>query len=880
MSKITALGRAFALIPYIWKLRVKTPIRFIRNYFSIKRSTLFDAEFYAAEYPDPRGNGLDLLAHYTAVGGIEDRNPNPLFNSVYYRQKYAEDVSVKVHPLVHYIRTGVYKGYKPHPLFDTAYYRKEYPDIAEAGINPLAHFLYYGGQEGRNPHPLFDSRYYLLQAPECKKAGVNPLVHFLENKAGSLLKPHPLFFPGYYTETYPDVAESKLNPLVHFVEHGWKEYRNPNPLFNTRYYLENSPEAAESGTNPLVHYISIGAAQKRDPHPLFSAEYYTEIYPDVMERDINPLSHFLENGITEGRVPINFYGQWLASNKLTSKQHKNMDYTPCISVLIPVYNTEEQFLRRCIESVIDQVYPNWELCIADDASTLPHVRELLTGYTKKDPRIRVVFREKNGHISAASNDALQIADGEYIALLDHDDELPVHALYENVLLLNEHPDADMVYSDEDKITESGIRHMPFFKPDWSPDTLLSQMYTGHLGVYRTELIRQIGGFRIGFEGSQDYDLALRVSEQTEKIYHIPKILYHWRTVPGSTAKTSESKQYAYNAAKKALQESLNRRGERGVAEFIPGFRGQYRVRYPIQEKPKISIIIPTKDNSAVVEKCLFSIFTRTVYPSFEVVIIDNGSTEQGMSDLVIRWSASEGNRFKAVFSAAAFNFSRLINEGVHHASGEILMFLNDDTEVISPEWLGDMAGYARRETIGAVGPVLLYPDNTIQHAGVILGIGGVAGHSHKYEPGDSPGYFGRLKISANYAAVTGACMMVMKERYLEVGGFDEELAVAYNDVDFCLRLMQQGYNNVVLSDVRLYHIESQSRGKDTETDEKWERLKHDTTIMRERWSDYIANDPFYNPNLTKKSEDFSLSIMDSYRPVRKEILKERLTEQK
>jgi len=534
-----------------------------------------------------------------------------------------------------------------------------------------------------------------------------------------------------------------------------------------------------------------------------------------------------------------------------------MAYKPVFSVIVPVYNTDERWLRRCLDSVLAQLYPYWELCIADDHSQDPHVRLVLDEYLAKDNRVRVVFRQGNGHISASSNSALALAEGEFVALLDHDDELSIDALYENAILLNAHPDADMIYSDEDKITEENLRHMPFFKPDWSPDTFLSQMYSGHLGVYRTALIREISGFRVGFEGSQDYDLVLRLTEQTSRIHHIPKILYHWRTAEGSTARVAEAKNYAYLAAKKAIQEALDRRGEGGWVEFVPDHWGQYRVHYPLLGKPLISIIIPTRDNAHYLEKCLASIFEKTTYESFEVVILDNGSARTETRALFERLQCLSGDRVRIVRLDIPFNYSRLNNEGVRWAKGELVCLLNDDTEVITADWLEELAGQARRKSIGAAGAFLLYPNATVQHAGVLLGVGGLANHSHRHWPANGAGYFGRLLLTANYAAITSACLMVQKERYLDAGGLDEELALAYNNVDFCLRLLNRGYKNVVLSHVRLFHNESRSRGPDTLLDQQ-SRYAKEAGILMERWGELISNDPYYSPHLTRNAGDFSL----------------------
>jgi glycosyltransferase involved in cell wall biosynthesis len=429
------------------------------------------------------------------------------------------------------------------------------------------------------------------------------------------------------------------------------------------------------------------------------------------------------------------YELWKRRHRLTagdrdriSKEIERLHCRPLISILLPVYNTDEIWLRKCLDSVLDQLYSHWELCIADDASTKPHVRHVLEEYASRDPRIRVVFRKENGHISACSNSALSLATGEYIALLDHDDELSVDALYENAVLLNRYPDADMIYSDEDKIDTQGRRHSPFFKPDWSPDTFLSHMYTCHLGVYRTGLIRKVGGFRVGFEGSQDYDLVLRFTEHTTKIHHIPKVLYHWRTIKGSTALTHDSKSYAYVSGLNAIREALKRRGEGGFVEHVEGYPGQYLVHYPVRDNPKITILIPTRDNAVCLDRCLQSLFSKTTYRNFEVILIDNGSVQSETRDLFARWQKQESDQLRILHLDIPFNFSCLNNEGARHAEGDLIVLLNDDTEIITPAWLEEMAGQAERPSIGAVGAFLLFPDDKIQHAGLILGIVFVSGY--------------------------------------------------------------------------------------------------------------------------------------------------------
>lgn len=534
-------------------------------------------------------------------------------------------------------------------------------------------------------------------------------------------------------------------------------------------------------------------------------------------------------------------------------------YKPTISIIMPVYNTPQHFLREAIESVLSQVYPYWELCIADDASNKSYVRTVLEEYLSKDSRIKVAFRTENGHISRASNSAIEIATGEFIALLDHDDLLTPDALYEVALVLNRYPEADMIYSDEDKIDDQNQLKEPFFKPDWCPDSFLSRMYTCHLGTYRRSLINEIGGFRAGYEGSQDYDLVLRFTEKTKNIFHIPKILYHWRIHSASTASSLDSKTYAVDAAKKALSDAISRRGEPGVVVPAPCPAGYHIVRYHIDTYDLVSIIIPTKNLGYIVDKCLTSIFEKTTYPNYEVILIDNGSTEQTTLDVIRKWKDKEPNRFKCYPLDIPFNYSKINNFAVKCAQGKYLLFLNNDTEVITSDWIEAMVEQAQRPSIGSVGALLLYPDDTIQHAGVVAGIGGVANHCHKHFTVGSPGYFNHINTVNNFSSVTAACLMCRRDVFEEVEGFEEELAVAFNDVDFCFKLVEKGYKNIYLPHVVLYHYESKSRGIEDNA-EKLARFLKENDYMHKKWEDIIKNDPCYNPNLSKTREDYSIKL--------------------
>lgn len=563
------------------------------------------------------------------------------------------------------------------------------------------------------------------------------------------------------------------------------------------------------------------------------------------------------------------YQVWLKKNypnqnNLRSMVRKSslLAYQPTISIILPVYNPPPEFLRRAIASVVNQVYPYWELCIADDASTDRQIRKILTEYAAKDSRIKVVFRPENGHISACSNSALEIATGEFIALLDHDDLLTLDALYEVILLLNSHSEADMIYSDEDKISQDEEDHEqlsnPYFKPDWCPDSFLSRMYTCHLGIYRRELVNAIGGFRVGYEGSQDYDLVLRLTEKTKQIFHIPKVLYHWRDHSHSTANSSGQKPYAVVAAEKALLEALERRDEPGQVLQALGLNNHHIIRYKIKDYDLVSIIIPTKDLGDILDQCLTSVFEKTTYPNYEVILIDNNSEEEYTQEIIAKWQKKEPQRFRSHAYHIPFNYSKINNYAVSLAKGDYLLFLNNDIEVTTPDWIEAMVEQAQRPSIGAVGALLLYPDDTIQHAGVVVGLGGVAGHSHKYYPIDSPGYFSQLFTINNYSAVTAACLMCRRDVFIEIGGFEEKMAVAFNDVDLCLKMIDRGYNNLCLPHVVLYHHESKSRGHEN-TPEKQARFLQEINYMRYTWKKYIDYDPCYSINLTLDREDYGIN---------------------
>lgn len=569
---------------------------------------------------------------------------------------------------------------------------------------------------------------------------------------------------------------------------------------------------------------------------------------------------FLKMKLEMKRSNESQYQEWILKNEqfdsdVIKENIENFSYQPKISIVMPVYNVEAIWLEKCIQSVQNQYYTNWELCIADDCSTKTHVKPLLESYVQRDSRIKVEFRTVNGHICEATNSALSVATGEFIGLLDNDDELAVNALYEVIKKLNENPDLDLVYSDEDKIDKNGKRSDAVFKSDWSPDMLMGTNYICHFGVYRKSIIDDIGGFRKGYEGAQDYDLVLRFTEKTNRIGHVPKILYHWRMLETSTAGNQGSKNYAFEAGKKALQDALDRRGLKGTVEHGKGL-GLYDVHYDVLEKSLISIIIPTRDGFEDLKKCIDSILEKTTYQHYEIIIADNGTQDKRTLNLMDDYVKKHDNIHIEQIDIS-FNFSKINNIAAKKASGKYLVFLNNDTEIITEDWLERMVSFAQFERIGAVGAKLCYSDDTIQHAGVILGLGGAAGHNQLYYPRQDFGYFGRLAINCNYSAVTAACMMVKHSDFDQINGFNEDLAIAFNDVDLCLRLMEIGKNNVWLHGVELYHYESKSRGFE-DTVEKQKRFAEETDYMYEHWNEYILDDPFYNPNLTLGESNYSV----------------------
>lgn len=561
------------------------------------------------------------------------------------------------------------------------------------------------------------------------------------------------------------------------------------------------------------------------------------------------------------------YQEWIKQNDTLTKADldnikvdiRNFSKTPKISIVMPVYNVDVRWLKEAIDSVKNQAYENWELCISDDNSPNPKIKSFLNNYQNTDSRIKVFFRSENGHISENSNSALSLVTGEWIALMDHDDLLPVNALYEVAKIINLNPQVNLIYSDEDKIDEGNVRFSPHFKSDFNLDLLYSQNYISHLGVYKTDIAKQINGFRKGVEGSQDYDFLLRylLVSGTENIVHIPKILYHWRAIEGSTALATGEKSYTTEAAIKALKYYFNELNE-DVTVSQGKVANTYRVQWNIKNEPLVSLIIPTYNGYKITKQAIDSILNKSTYSNFEILLVDNNSDDKQALDYFKK--INKHPKVRVLRYPYPFNYSAINNFAVKEAKGEIIGLINNDVEVINEDWLSEMVSQANRPDIGCVGAMLYYPNDIIQHAGVVIGIGGVAGHSHKYYPRNHHGYFSRLYLVQNYSAVTAACLLIKKSIFDEVGGLNEkDLTVAFNDVDFCLKVQKAGYRNLWTPYAELYHHESISRGHE-DNPEKIARFNKEVNYMLSTWNTKEKGDRYYNPNLTYQHENFDIAM--------------------
>ncbi len=554
------------------------------------------------------------------------------------------------------------------------------------------------------------------------------------------------------------------------------------------------------------------------------------------------------------------YQEWIKNNEPTPEEIEEQRKTkfkinPKISILVPMYNTPYNFFKELVECLINQTYTNWELCLADGS---PEKDKELEEIYLQDERIKYKFLGENKGIAGNTNECIKMATGDFIALFDHDDLLPVFSLYEVVKCINENPEVEFIYTDEDKITTlDKPRFNPHFKPDFSLDFLRANNYICHFSVFKKELMDKLEGERSKYDGAQDFDIILRVAENTKNIIHIPKVLYHWRVHPNSTAQAEvQSKPYAFEAGIPAIQDHLERMGLKGKVEHGASL-GTYRTRYEFEGTPKVSIVIPNKDEKETLTTCIDSILKKTTYQNYEIIIVENNSETEEIWDYYKE--LEKNDKIKVIkYEEKGFNYSKIINLGVRNSDGEFIVQLNNDTEIETPDWLEDMLGFASREDVGAVGVKLFYPDNTIQHAGIVFGVDDVATHLFRGLPRHFHGYFARESTIQDFSAVTAACMMAKKSTYEEVGYMSEDMPVAFNDLDFCLKIRQTGKLIVYDPFVTVTHYESKTRGYE-DTPEKVARFQEEIKKFKNKWKDiYEKGDPYYNPNFSIKSAQYDI----------------------
>ena len=862
------------LVLWFWarKYRVKNFRVFVRDVRVILRSGLFLSQHYHGLSKDPKPSGgffqqTNAISHFLVIGAKEEFDPNPLFS--------------------------------------VRFYLNAYPDVRQSQINPLIHYIYHGSKEGRSTHTLFDGAFYQRKISIDLKPPATSLGDFLRNGATAERNPCLLFDCKYYLSQKPDLTDYSNNPLIHYLEVGVHSGFDPHRYFSSTFYLERYRKEISEDTNALEYFMRVGGHEGHHPGPRFDSSYYLEVNPDIGKAGINPLVHYLEYGFLERRFPTDKYSLWVkrqkskeSSTKKYAQLIEQFRYRPRFSIIVPVFNTDAAALRAMLDSVLNQVYPYWELCLANDGSTEPQVRAILDQYQGRSPSIKVHHGPISRHISAASNAALEMATGEFIALLDHDDLLDHLALYENACLLNKFPKAEIIYSDEDKINQRGLRYEPFMKPDWSPELLLLQMYTGHLSVYKKELIDKVGGFREGYEGSQDYDLILRTSELTREIHHIPKVLYHWRTIEGSTAADPSAKEYAYVSGQKALQDAVTRRGLRAHAARIPRVHGMYSVTYSSADANatneqgdllpgtydisfaeestlSVSVVIPsleTAGRSKRLARLLVLLLPLLKHPGVQMVLVIGGDKPFDLSDARAQLATElldtlsslnpeeadllVETSVKVVQSRGELRYSNLINAGVSSSESRFLCFIDESTSEIEhrahdqgENWLVQLAAYANHREIGAVGGLIVdHERSVVISAGRAIDGDGNVADLHYGESTKSMGYFARLLGSSNCTAVRLGCLVMRRGVFNEIGDLDPQIPDDFADIDYGLRLRERGYRSVVLCQFHFSQLDHHS----SNNSDRVSTLTRDIEYRRflEKWSDKLPEqDPFYSPNL-------------------------------
>lgn len=804
---------------------------FSSHYRTIKRSGLFDKEYYLKTNSEINSFKENPLIHYIKCGWREGRQPNELFNGVWYSEKNPE--SVGMDPLLHYIRSGSSDGKDPTPYFSTSYYAEQYPEYINKNTTPLAHYIHTGWCEGKNPNPSFDSDGYLEQNPDVAEADMNPLNHYISYGIREGRQYLPFFDVDFYMEDNPSAGNV---PVLHYIRHGAREGRSPNRFFDPIFYRDTYVKESLSEVDIYLHYAQVGSKKHYRPCALFDPRFYENTYPEYKGIERFPLFHYQTLGIAKGYYPC--------------REVAELPRKPVVSIVTPVYNTDELLLRKCIHSVLYQAYPHWELCLIDDGSDEKHVKRILKEYAKQDRRIKVNFISENRGISDASNAAAAMATGEYIGFLDHDDELTLNALYKIVGAINNH-NSDILYSDEDLVNREGRYLHSFYKPDYNPELLMSHNYINHFVVTKRGLFERAGGFSKECDGAQDYDLLLKLTEQTEKVHHIAQTLYHWRAIETSTSLNHTQKIYADVAGRKALESALQRREiEATVKPVKPGY---YPYHYSVERKllthPSVSLLLVVRDNRDEVEKWINSIVQSTKYPHVEFLCLFLEALNDEMSTSV----NAIDPRMKIQEFKGETNMSKILNQAVDRTQGKHLLFLEQNTEPCNSDWIEILLGYSQKRKTGTVGGLVQFSETNNLQVDALPDLENNTWAYYRAYFQVCSRHLNGLFCAQNVLVVSTDLCMVKRNIFEAVNGFDEdELINIMYDSDFSLRVRKKGVENVYTPSCKAVCKKKiapfVSNGVAT----------NELAIFRRRWKDLLSvGDPYYNINRILNADSIS-----------------------
>ncbi len=824
-----------SFISFILKLaRFFTSKSNILHYRALKEHSLFDPQFYLSRYTDldPFARSFPLI-HYVEKGWMEKRCPNGLFDLEWYIENNID--AANNDPLLHYAKTGLSLEKSINPLFFTCFYRDSYLGGSENGLAVLHHYQTRGWQEGANPNPFFATRFYQEENRDRIPAGTNPLVHYLESGFDEQVHPYPFFDMSYYVEDNPSAARQRIPLLYHYIRFGAKEGRSPNRFFDPVYYRKENDLEDKTGWRAFEHYVTRGCNENRRPSRLFDPVFYAENYTEYEETGPYPLLHYQEKGVTAGHYPC--------------QEVADLSNKPVVSILTPVYNTDEHLLRRCIHSVLYQAYPHWELCLVDDGSSETHVRKVLEHYAGLDSRIKIRFMDENRGISAASNEAAAMASGDYLGFLDHDDELTLDALYEVVKVINER-DPEVIYTDEDLVNLESRHLESFYKPDYNSELLLCHNYITHFLVTRREYFEAVGGFSVEYSGAQDYDLFLKLMEKSRNVLHIPKILYHWRAHATSTSIHHEQKQYANEAGRKALAEALKRRDIHGMAENTE-LKFFYRVQRKIADEPLISIIGAGSGHNQSFPDFLKSLLQSTSYSNIEVFLPKyNGEALSSLETI------AEGNgKVKLIDCAEGMTETQWKNRAAEAAGGEYLVFLDLTLQVQDKGWLEALLEYAQLEETGLAGGRVDYTDTGFLHQqGTVPDIDNTSWYYYVSFVRDVTLHLNGMHCPQLVQYVEESLCMIRREKFTAHGGYDETFSSsAFASLDLCQRLLQHELTQMFTPYCRFAGNSHSLRQRVESVDNQAAALQK--KLFQEKWSARLfQGDPYYNRGVLADKE--------------------------